>query len=52
MYLFTVFSQITISLNQIIQAIGELEMNIISVERVDEYARLEPEVSLESYITL
>ena len=36
------------SLNHVIQAVGELEMNIVAVERVDEYASLEPEVCKES----
>ncbi|XP_060602685.1 multidrug resistance-associated protein 1-like [Ruditapes philippinarum] len=35
--------QITISLNLVIQAVSEMEMNIVSAERVKEYTELSPE---------
>ncbi|XP_045182658.2 multidrug resistance-associated protein 1-like [Mercenaria mercenaria] len=35
--------QITISLNLVIQAVSEMEMNIVSAERVKEYTELYPE---------
>lgn len=43
--------QITISLNLVIQAISELEMNIVAAERVEEYTALQPEVKMK-YLAL
>ena len=40
--------QILMALNMTVQAISELEMNIVSAERVNEYTKLEPEVQRAS----
>ena len=40
--------QILMALNMTVQAISELEMNIVSAERVNEYTKLEPEVQKAS----
>ena len=42
--------QITITLNLVVLAISEMEMNIVSAERVNEYTNLPTEVSSTSYI--
>ncbi|KAK3095033.1 hypothetical protein FSP39_009377 [Pinctada imbricata] len=41
-----VFFQIIYALNFVIQAVSELEMNIVSVERVEEYTVLQPEIGI------
>ena len=41
--------QITMSLNLVIQAISDLEMNIVAVERVEEYTTLASEVIIVTW---
>ena len=43
--LFLLKLKITLSLNLVIQAVAEMEMNIVSAERVKEYTELHHEVS-------
>ncbi|XP_062588093.1 multidrug resistance-associated protein 1-like [Saccostrea cucullata] len=35
--------QVVISLNMVVQSVSEMEMNIVSAERVEEFTRLQPE---------
>ena len=36
--------QIIFALNYVVQGVSEMEMNVVSVERVEEYTKLDPEV--------
>ena len=45
MTLYPLLLQITITLNLVVLAVSEMEMNVISAERVTEYTNLPSEVS-------
>lgn len=48
--IFAIFIQVTQTLNWMVRMTGDLETNILSVERVKEYSEFPTEVIIKAYI--